>query len=155
MWTQLTSKERGIIYRTRNTDPRGLRKDSKHWRLVAGTRSHCCLHTALPTVQAGRAHHCKTAGAAKSYCWNSVWSTRWDSPPVLTCAMAETIGKADGKTPRGACSKRLEGKHLGIDSLWVLEGEFTATKDLKRVLWKKLKSPSPLNSGSFQMGNWN
>lgn len=69
---------------------------------------------------------------------------RWQGP------RGRWVGKLSGVRP-----ERPVGKHLRIDPLWVLEGKFTVTKDLKRILGEKTRSPSPLNSGSFQMGNWN
>lgn len=142
MRTQLTSKERGIIYRTRNTDPRGLRKDSKHWRLVAGTRSHCCLHTALPTVQAGRAHHCKTAGAAKSYCCNCLVHEMGFTPCVNLCHGRDHREGRWENSQKGLFQKawgKTSGNRLSVGS-W---GWIHSNKRSQEGLVEKIEEPFP------------
>lgn len=106
------------------------------WTTLAGLwlEAGALLHLHGPAHSTGRtAHHCPTAGAAKSCNYSSVPSVRWDSPPALTCATAETTGKADGKTPGGlfqkACGKT-SGNRLSVGSRRQIHSNKRSQKDL-------------------------
>lgn len=71
------------------------------------------------------------------------------------CSPCQRQGPWVGKH-LGVCPERWVGKHLGIDPLGVREGQFAATKDLKRILWKN-KEPFPPQFWQFPDGKlkWN
>lgn len=69
IWTQITSRGGGGSISTAiilGAWGRKANSTSRLWQPSVEPGTHCCLHTALPTVQAGVAHRCQSAGAKKA-----------------------------------------------------------------------------------------
>lgn len=95
-----------------------------------GTAPSGCEHPVQRWEPAAASHH-------KHRCCDPAARSPVHEMGSVSCAdRRQPRGWRVGKHPR-VCPKKRVGKHLGIDPLWVREGEFTLTKDLKRILWKK------------------